>query len=183
MCREGDSAPLDSLDPPAPTPGQPPRGIPGGRPPSGAKLPGVLGPVMESTIGANPCPLRPSRARLLALAPQGTTGAGAKLPVSGGGLLRLMRGHCMSGFGRRFDTCFVRPRWLRACAWGVARKSQTVPRPHLCQSYSPSQMPIFSCAGKGSRTPTPLRADGFEPSAYTIPPPRRAASSIAQRRQ
>ena len=28
------------------------------------------------------------------------------------------------------------------------------------------------CTGKGSRTPTPLRADGFEPSAYTIPPPR-----------
>ena len=27
-------------------------------------------------------------------------------------------------------------------------------------------------AEEGSRTPTPLRADGFEPSAYAIPPPR-----------
>ena len=28
------------------------------------------------------------------------------------------------------------------------------------------------CAGEGSRTPMSFRTDGFEPSAYTIPPPR-----------
>jgi hypothetical protein len=34
----------------------------------------------------------------------------------------------------------------------------------------------ISSAGEGSRTPMSFRTDGFEPSAYTIPPPRPGAS-------
>lgn len=35
------------------------------------------------------------------------------------------------------------------------------------------------CAEEGSRTPTPNWADGFEPSAYTIPPPRQGLTDSA----
>ena len=41
-----------------------------------------------------------------------------------------------------------------------------------------SQAVFRVSAGKGSRTPTPLRADGFEPSAYAIPPPRRVRKGL-----
>ena len=37
-------------------------------------------------------------------------------------------------------------------------------------------------AGKGSRTPMSLRTDGFEPSAYTIPPPRPSPESVCHSR-
>lgn len=43
--------------------------------------------------------------------------------------------------------------------------------------------PIFNCStGKGIRTLTPLRATGFEPVAYTIPPPRQGGCGICQAR-
>jgi transposase InsO family protein len=38
------------------------------------------------------------------------------------------------------------------------------------------------CAGEGSRTPMSFRTDGFEPSAYTIPPPRQRADDQPIRR-
>jgi hypothetical protein len=38
------------------------------------------------------------------------------------------------------------------------------------------------CAGEGSRTPMSFRTDGFEPSAYTIPPPRPRANDQPARR-
>jgi hypothetical protein len=35
---------------------------------------------------------------------------------------------------------------------------------------------VAESAGEGSRTPMSFRTDGFEPSAYTIPPPRQRAN-------
>jgi hypothetical protein len=40
-----------------------------------------------------------------------------------------------------------------------------------------------SSAGEGSRTPMSFRTDGFEPSAYTIPPPRPGAHDQTSRRR
>src|SRR5512132_3779679 len=53
-----------------------------------------------------------------------------------------------------------------------------VPRHLLTMSCNQSVRYVLrhhTRAGEGSRTPMSFRTDGFEPSAYTIPPPRPGA--------
>ncbi len=43
----------------------------------------------------------------------------------------------------------------------------------FCRAVAdPTRQAESESAGEGSRTPMSFRTDGFEPSAYTIPPPR-----------
>jgi len=55
-------------------------------------------------------------------------------------------------------------RWLVTMGNPLAKRPGRAPDPLVYKGKV--------CAGEGSRTPMSFRTDGFEPSAYTIPPPR-----------